>query len=348
MNDLHLLDRPLVITGVDPLDSTALSPFLPGTKIQYAWDSTSLGYLKTCPRLYQYQMIEGWKSREESVHLRFGIEYHRALQDYDLERASGIPHDDAVHDVVRELLIRTADFAPDHASKTRSNLLRTVIWYLDHFENDPAQTYVMADGKPAVEVSFRFELEWGPKTGPTCTNGHDRCFEGPQDNCPYCEKSNQPYLLCGHLDRIVDFGGELYVMDRKTTGSTPGPYYFLQYEPNNQMTLYTLASQIVMHSPIRGVIIDVAQIAVGFSRFTRGFTYRTKDQIDEWMNDLAYWLRKAEEFADWDYWPQNDTACDKFGGCKFREICSKSPQVREQFLAGNFEKGEPWNPLAVR
>jgi hypothetical protein len=32
----------------------AVSPFLPGTKIQFAWDSTSLGMLKTCPRLYQY------------------------------------------------------------------------------------------------------------------------------------------------------------------------------------------------------------------------------------------------------------------------------------------------------
>ncbi len=207
----------------------------------------------------------------------------------------------------------------------------------------------MADGKPAVEVSFRFELDFGPTRTKLVAkeywdSGSQELIVEPTE----VKETVQPYLLCGHLDRIVDFGGELYVMDRKTTGSTPGNFYFLQYEPNNQMTLYTLASQIVMHSPIRGVIIDVAQIAVGFSRFTRGFTYRTKDQIDEWMNDLAYWLRKAEEFADWDYWPQNDTACDKFGGCKFREICSKSPQVREQFLAGNFEKGEPWNPLKVR
>lgn len=50
------------------------SPFLPGTKIQYAWDSTSIGYLKTCPRLYQYTIIEGWQSKGESLHLRFGSE----------------------------------------------------------------------------------------------------------------------------------------------------------------------------------------------------------------------------------------------------------------------------------
>ena len=58
------------------------SPFLPGTKIQFAWDSTSLGLIKTCPRLYQYTMIDGWGHRGESIHLKFGIEYHHALEFY--------------------------------------------------------------------------------------------------------------------------------------------------------------------------------------------------------------------------------------------------------------------------
>ena len=72
------------------LTEGARSPFLPGTNIQYAWDSTSLGLLKTCPRKYQYEMIEGWGTRDESIHLRFGIEYHTALQDYAISRAKGV------------------------------------------------------------------------------------------------------------------------------------------------------------------------------------------------------------------------------------------------------------------
>ena len=65
------------------LTKGTLSPFLPGTNIQYAWDSTSLGMLKTCPRLYQYTMIDGWSAKDENVHLRFGQEYHSALEEYD-------------------------------------------------------------------------------------------------------------------------------------------------------------------------------------------------------------------------------------------------------------------------
>lgn len=317
----------------------AQSPFLPGTHIQFAWDSTSLGYLKTCPRLYQYIMIDGWGHAEESVHLRFGQEYHQALQDYDLSRAADIPHDDALHDVIRELLLRTADFRPDPDTKagkykSREALIRVVIDYLDEHKDDPAKTYIKADGKPAVELSFRFELDWGPSARKEFEND-----------------GSQPYLLCGHLDRVVDFNDSLFVMDHKTTTSTPGSYYFDQWSPSNQMTLYSLAAKVILDAPVKGVIINAAQLMVDSSRFVRGFTYRTPDQLQEWLKDLRYWLDQAERYAEADYWPQNDTSCDKFGGCKFRSICSKSPQVREKFLKSDFvklEEKDQWNPLKPR
>jgi hypothetical protein len=315
------------------------SPFLPGTKVQFAWDSTSLGYLKTCPRLYQYIMIDGWGHAEESVHLRFGQEYHQALQDYDLSRAAKIPHEEALHDVVRELLLRTADFAPDPDTKagkykSRKALVRVVIDYLDEHRDDPAKTYIKADGKPAVELSFRFELDWGPSTREV-----------------KIEKGEQPYLLCGHLDRVVDFNGSLFVMDHKTTTTTVSPHYFDQWSPANQMTLYSLAAKVILDSPVKGVIINAAQLLVDSSRFVRGFTYRTPDQLSEWLEDLHSWLDRAEGYAEADYWPQNDTACNNFGGCRFRDVCSKSPSVREQFLKSDFdhlEEDQRWNPLKPR
>lgn len=317
-------------------EMTSPSPFLPGTNIQYAWDSTSIGYLKTCPRLYQYIMIEGWTGRGESIHLRFGIEYHKALEDYDRARASGNDHDEALRHTVKELHARTSDYKPpdDDGSrgeklKTREALFRTVIWYLDQFVDDPAETVILNDGKPAVELSFQFDLDWGP--GDTIATG-----------------ANQPYVLCGHLDRVVNFQDSLFVMDRKTTTTTPSAYYFNSFEPNNQMSLYTLASKVILDSPIKGVIIDAAQILSDSSRFVRGFTYRTPDQLEEFIKDLEYWFNLAESYAEANYWPMNDTACDKFGGCRFRDICSKSPSVRENFLRSSFVKGEKWNPLKVR
>jgi hypothetical protein len=314
-----------------PPEAPSPRPYIPGTKIQFAWDSTSLGDFKKCPRYYQLTELEGWQSKKQSVHLRFGLEVNDALHDYAKGRATGLDHEDALHDAMQELILRCADYPefdpddrPSERAKAKDNLYRVVVDYLDHYNPDPAETVILENGKVATEVSFRFELDYGPNP-------------------------DQPYLLCGHLDKIVRFAGDLYVMDHKTTYSTPGPFYFQQYEPNNQMTLYTLASQIVMHSPIRGVIIDVIQSPIADPpKFVRGFTYRTPDQIEEWLIDLRKHLEAAERCAEEGYWPMNDTACDKFGGCRFRDVCAKSPQVRDRFLSSNFEQRERWNPLKVR
>lgn len=323
-----------------PKDTEVLSPFLPGTAIQYAWDSTSLGYLKTCPRLYQYIMIEGWGSREESVHLRFGIEYHKTIEDYDKAKAGGAKHTPAMNHAIGECLKRIWDWDPDTDTpagryKNHGTLLSLLVDYFDTFIQDSAVTYIKKDGTAAVELSFRFELDFGPQSQYQIDNG-----------------TAQPYLLSGHLDRVVNFSGDLFVMDHKTSKTTIGDYFFDQFHPNNQMTLYSLAGKVVVDSPVRGVIIDAAQILLEKpNAFKRGMTYRTKEQLDEWLADLEYWLRQSEAYATANYWPMNDTACDKFGGCRFREVCSKSPQVRKIYLKSNFDKLEPserWNPLKER
>jgi len=338
-----------LVDGAAKMTQQALSPFLPGTNIQFAWDSTSLGWLKVCPRLYQYSMIEQWRSRATSVHLEFGLWYHAALEYYDRCRSEGDSHELAVHDTVYKCLLwtwvreegETAGGKPwesQHNLKTRETLVRTVIWYLEQFAEDTCETVMLASGKPAVELSFRMELDWGPEAGnytdpPTVYKGET--FQG------------QPYVLSGHLDRVVSFQGAFYVMDRKTSSTTIGSYYFDQYNPDNQMSLYSMAARVIYNTPVRGVIIDAAQIAVGFSRFSRGFTFRTEAQTEEWLENTRDWLRLAESYATNNFFPMNDKSCHQYGGCVFRKVCSKSPEVRQKFLESDFVKKQ-WNPLEAR
>ena len=342
-----------------PLDESYLthgsaSPFLPGTKIQYAYDSTSLGMLKTCPRLYQYTMIDGWASKDESVHLTFGIHYHSALQNYDIAKAAGASHDEAMHSAITQAMHDIEGWEVDRTSKAGKyknpeTLISLVVGYLDHYEDDPAETYIKSDGTAAVELSFRFELDWGPEAGQRDISHLD--LDTPA-GMSAANTANQPYLLSGHLDRVINFNDNLFVLDHKTTTTTLTDYYFAQYEPSNQMTLYSLAGHTVLDAPIKGVCISGAQIMLTEpNRFVRRFTYRTPDQLDEWLMDLRFHLANAEHYATVEYWPMNDTACDKFGGCKFRGVCSKSPQVREMFLKTDFvklEEDQKWNPLRSR
>ena len=209
------------------------------------------------------------------------------------------------------------DFAD--TKKTRPNLIRTIIWYVEQFAEeteDGMSTYHLQNGKPAVELSFTLEFD-------------------------------DDTLYCGHLDRVVKMGNGLYVMDQKTTGGTIGTYYFDQFSPNNQMSGYAWAGQTVLHSPVRGVIIDGAQIAVNFTRFERGITTRTKDQLNEWYESARYSIGLAKQATVLDKWPMNLSACGNYGGCPFRQVCSRSPQVRENYLKSDYIEHN-WDPLKAR
>lgn len=295
---------------------------------QLFWDSTSLGALKTCPRYYKFSIIDGWTSRHQSVHLAFGAWYHAALERYDHSRVSGADHEEALDQAVKYVLEETWNrelgrpWLSDEPTKTRWTLLRTVVWYLDHFQHDTMQTLVLANGKPAVELSFRFD------TGATTRSGEN-------------------LVLCGHLDRVANLGDEIYIVDRKTTKGALDQRYFDAYTPDNQFSLYSLAGQVVLNLPVKGIVVDAAQIGVNFSRFERRVAPRSSDFLEEWFKEALVWMDLAEDFAHRGVWPANEKACGNYGGCPFRQVCAKSPSVREEWLASGFAK-RVWDPRQVR
>lgn len=308
---------------------------------QWAWDATSIKMFEECPRKYQYRMIDGWTpSGGKSVHLRFGAIYATAMEHFAKYRAEGRSREDAILDVVHEALIASWDYAytdsegamtqdptkripgsgkpwdTGNANKTRSTLIRTIVWYFEHFEHD-LEVITLSNGKPAVEYSFKLPI-------------------------------TDEIVFCGHIDKLVEYGGAPLVVDQKTTSSTVGSYYFDQYSPDTQMSMYTYAGSIIYNTPVRGVMIDAAQIVAGFSRFERGFALRTPSQLEEWVNMTLTNIERARRMTEVGHFPMNTTACNNFGGCEFRSICSKAPEIREQFLKGNFTKAPKWDPAKER
>lgn len=323
--------------------------------VQFAWDSTSIKIAEDCLYKYKLKMIDGWQPASKSVHLLFGGWYASALERYYKLKATGLDTNDALCEVVRQALVETWFYNPecekckgegydldhpdgvpfsqsqaavfpcdcgkpwasDHTAKTRENLIRSIIWYVDQFEDDPVEIFIKPDGSPAVEYSFSFEVDDG-------------------------------IMFSGHIDRLVQYGGGYYVMDQKTSGSTITPQFFDQFDPDSQMSLYTMAGKIIYRQPVKGVIIDAAQIAVGFTRFMRGFTFRDEPKINEWYKSAMYHIQAARKATEADYFPMNPSSCNKYAGCEFRRICNQSPHVRDNFLKGDFVKAERWDPLKRR
>lgn len=319
--------------------------------VQFVWDSTSLKLAEECPRKYKYTLIDGWQAPGRSVHLDFGAWYATALEHFHKLRAGGMSYDDAVCEVVSEALIsswvrnweainepssqtdyvfrtigdikersRIGEGSPwesGHNLKTRETLIRTIIWYLDQFQDDSMSTVILADGKPAVELSFLIPI-------------------------------SDDLFLSGHMDRLVEYSGDIFVTDNKTTGSTISARYFDGWNPDIQMSMYTFAGKMIYKMPISGVVIDAAQIAVGFTRFERGFTFRSTEQLDEWYDQVQYLIQETQAYTKEDYFPMRTSACGNYGGCQFRDVCSRSPSVRDNFLRAKFIQGPTWDPAARR
>lgn len=304
------------------MTSEAPSPFLPDSHLQYAIDSSSLSAAKKCLRYYRYTIIDGWRKKDDSVHLRFGGEFASWLEFYHKCRAAGVEYEDALDTTMAYALNATFDWHSDHTIKTRETLIRTIIWYLDSYRDDQAQTVILHNGQPAVELSFKLELPWNAS-------------------------ATQPYILCGHIDRMIIYGEDYFCQDQKTTSSSLGAYYFKQFSPNGQMSGYTVASKAIFDIPVSGVMIDAVKVLVGSTEFARSFTSRTEGQLTEWLEDTRQWTEILRLAAEKDFWPQNDASCNNYGGCAFREVCSQDPMVRQNYLETYFEK-KVWNPLQSR
>lgn len=213
-------------------------------------------------------------------------------------------------------------------NKNRNTLLRTILFYCDT-SDDRVRPYQFPDGTVAVELSFRIPL---PLTSPDGT----------------------PYLLCGNMDGMVEFAGEVVPRERKTTKGTPGLYFFDRYAPDVQIDTYDLAAWLyysdLLDPKPHGVMVEVTQVTQSFTRIERQIVTVPEERRAEWLEELQWWIKQAEACARAGKWPKNTSACNANGGCPFRRICRMAPSSRAAFLPSeSFEKRERlWNPMETR
>jgi len=368
-----------------PVDTTQIperrSPFsaeLP--HFQIAWDSTSLGVLKECPRKYQYEIIFGWRTPQSNVHLTFGQLYHAGPEAYDHFAASigkldgGLTddeHDEGVRVALRRVFREAGEYVRPKCSSCQG--IGQLMVGENPITNDKLwETCELCGGSGSYG-----EPVWQPwrSTDPyknmwTLTrsitwyldlfrNSALRTVQlsngKPAVELSFFFEANEvdgiSYGLCGHLDRVVHNINEPSqgesTHDRKTTKSQLNYGYWAGFSPHNQFSLYTAASAIHYERPTYGVTVDAAQILVEGTRFDRQFIPFPPQVINEWLGETHVWITLAKRFAEANSWPKNDKSCNNFGGCPFRRVCSKAPAFRQDWLESDFIVRK-WNPLEVR
>ena len=166
-------------------------------------DATSLELFKTCPRKYYYSMILNRQSGEGNHHLDFGSAIHSAIELYHKEKALGKSHAESADSVLQFILqfgctwddegvFHPWESGDPKGIKTRENLIRSTMWYLDNYERDSLSVHMVGGKTPAVELSFKLHTGIYSPTG-------------------------EEFILCGHLDAVVEANGQLWILDHKTT-----------------------------------------------------------------------------------------------------------------------------------
>jgi len=246
--------------------------------------------------------------------INFGKFYHESLEVFDRIVLAGFEPEHAQIRTINAALDISADWDSLDTARTRKTLVRAASWYCDNYiAGDYMKPINLPDGSAALEVAFNIPLAESSETG-------------------------EPFRLRGFLDGLVTFGSEHWVRERKTTKTTLSSFFWKRYEPNVQISTYNMAAPFVFPEfKIKGVVVEACQTAVGFARYGRQMFQSNQDLRDEFLEEVVWWVKQAEACALEEFWPKNEASCMLYGGCQFRDVCLRSPLMREPYLNGNFE-----------
>lgn len=354
------------------------------------WDATSLRAFMECPRKFQLSILQGWE-RADHIDVDFGRLYHEAAEMFDKLRLNGWDREAASWEVFKRFAFETrgvleTEYLPTwrctdpamvpqkrdpsktirnakrcpmakepqydghrdgepcpecgrgtvddwtilapNKNKNRDTLLRTILHYCDTAD-ERVKPYQFPDGTPAVELSFRMPL-------------------------PLTDPNGEPYILCGNMDGMVEFAGEVVPRERKTTKNIPSLYFFDKYAPDVQVDTYDLAAWVLYSDLLdpkpHGVLVEVTRVTDKMTEIQRQIVNVPEERRAEWLQELQWWIKQAEQCAKENFWPKNNASCNNYGGCPYRRLCRMAPSSRERFLPGeDFVKRDGlWNPLAER
>jgi hypothetical protein len=253
-------------------------------------------------------MMEGWTSRRRTGALGFGSALHVGMAAW---YRSGDPGE-----ALNAINQAWPDSMPIDDWRTKEKCLVTMAEYIKQY---PSETFkiVGAPDNPVIEVPFT--LDFGMYL--PCTHCSLRRPDDELDAvCHFCGLPKEPLEYGGIYDMLVDFGGQLFVVDHKST-SVLGPSYFNQFNPNNQMTGYIWAASQLSGAKVTGAIINaIGVMKTGKTKFEREITSRSPEAIEEWKRNVYVEACNIKEHERLGFFPMRTQACTMYGLCEYHGV----------------------------
>lgn len=272
-------------------------------------DNYALTNFQTCPAKYQLRIKQGWTTRRRSSALSFGGGFHEGLatwyKTHDLAAA------------LSAIVNKWDDSVSVDDYRTKEKAVQVMIDYVKHYPQESFKVVGIEDGRPMIEVPFVLD------TGLVCDDG-------------------EPIEYGGIFDGLVDFNGQLWVFEHKTT-SQLGSYYFDQFKPNNQVTGYIWAAEQLSGRKVHGAIINAIGVyKTGATKFERGMTARHPQDLKEWLENIRIVCNQIKR-AEKEGYSQSTGACTLYGKCEYHSIHVLShPSERQKRLESDYIQ-EAWD-----
>lgn len=153
------------------------------------------------------------------------------------------------------------------------------------------------------------------------------------------------------IDRVVEFNGNVYVLDYKTTTSKTH-MFFRQFDPNMQVSGYCSYVKkkygscsgfipVALHMGHR-MRMYKGEPAGFWCKFDYEIVNRTAEQLESFEHNVIDWLT----IKGGQQYPKNEGACNDFYGCQYRALCvsgddeSILEQLYEGYDAFEYLKGD--------
>jgi len=268
-------------------------------------DYTQLQTYITCPMKYYLKFVLGLKKRvldERDIDLRFGQAVHKCLELHYKNPGAGLLPTKPFNDFVD---------LEGEKHKTKANGIELIRQYGEHYQKDLLEMEILG-----VELN-------------------DSILIG-----------DLRYLV--KIDTVVRLRDNIYILEHKTCKKM-AYNYFNQFSPNMQVSGYSLYVK-EKFGQCSGCIVNVLQSGwrerayrgepAGFyAKFQREIVNRTKEQLEDFKENIGLWKWKLQTARQTSRWGKNEGACHQYRGCLYSEICMTSQGIElDEEIVDNFYK----------
>lgn len=295
-------------------------------------DNSSLEQFNVCSRSAQHYLVDGRETSRERSALTYGTAIHNGLEPI---MAHGTSPDVLQQSADRIIDTYKNESVPIDEWRTPDRAIETLKFY-SRFYDLELWKLLYIDSKPQVELSFQIPL------GTISLN------------CPVALLNktikNVFVIWTGRIDAIVEWDGQLWIVDHKTS-SVMGPSYWEDFKLSQPQQGYTWAAtkllkQRVSGSVINGIFCRKPTKTGTPTEFERQRFIYTDEQLIEWEHNTLILVSDFLSHCVRGYFPMETKQCiGKYGTCQYHPVCTSPLKDRSVILSSSEYKHVTWNPL---